>query len=79
MHFMDGWNMGGMGGMWAWWLIALAVVAGLVFFLVRALAQSSARPRKDSAEDVLKRRYAAGDITRDEYQQKLDDLHHGPA
>ena len=43
MHFMDGWHMGGMGGMGAWWLVALAVVAGLVFFLVRALAQSSAR------------------------------------
>lgn len=33
-----------------------------------------AGPSPESARDVLKRRYAAGEIERDEYLQKLEDL-----
>lgn len=79
MHFMDGWHMG--GTMAGWWLFAVAAVLAVVWMLYRALAQprSGSGSRPDSAEDLLKRRYASGDLSREEYQRKLDDLHHGPA
>jgi putative membrane protein len=78
---MNGW--GGMGG--GGWLVVLLliVVAALivgVVFLVRGLGggvtdggmpQAGAR---ESPQDVLKRRYAAGEIEREEYEQKLRDL-----
>lgn len=76
MHFMDGWSMG--GTMAGWWLFAVAAVLAVVWMLYRALAQPR-EPSPDSAEDILKRRYASGDLSREEFQRKLDDLHHGPA
>jgi putative membrane protein len=79
---MNGW--GGMGG--GGWLLAVllivlvaALIVGVVF-LVRGLGggvtgggmpQAGAR---ESPQDVLKRRYAAGEIEREEYEQKLRDL-----
>jgi putative membrane protein len=81
---MNGW--GGMGG--GGWLVVLllmvvvaAVIVGIVF-LVRGLgsggtAGGSTPPQtgaRESPEEVLKRRYAAGEIDREEYEQKLRDL-----
>ena len=77
MHYMDGWHMGG-AGMAGWWLFAVAAVLAVTWMLYRALARPGPRP-PDSAEDILKRRYASGDLSREEFQRKLDDLHHGPA
>lgn len=74
MPYMNGWHMGGMGG---WWLFAVAAVIAVVWMMYRALARPGSGPSSESAEDILKRRYAAGDISRDEFQRKLDDLHHG--
>jgi uncharacterized membrane protein len=31
-------------------------------------------PRGESAEEILKRRYANGEISKEEYEQKLNDL-----
>ena len=80
-----GWGAAGppaaVGG-WTWGLaMALGGLAMLAFWgalivgivlLVRWLAgttTSSARPTGESAPDILKRRYAAGEITREEYEQ----------
>lgn len=77
MHYMDGWSMG--GTMAAWWLFSVATVLAIMWMLYRALVRPSPRSPPDSAEDILKRRYASGDLTREEFQRKLDDLHHGAA
>lgn len=72
----------GAGGGWAWGLamglggLAMlafwgAVIVGIVL-LVRWVAGSAAGPAArggESALDILKRRYAAGEITREEYEQ----------
>ncbi len=85
MAMMNGW--GGMGGGGAWLVVLLsivvvaAVIVGIVF-LVRGLggggaAGGSTLPQaglRDSPEDVLKRRYGAGEIDRDEYEKALSDL-----
>ena len=64
-------NFGHMGGLWLYW------VAGLAFFvLVLWWASQSRRqsPGDESAEEVLKRRYANGEIEREEYLRTLDEL-----
>ena len=77
---------GGMwgGGNWIMFLFSIAflvaVIVGIVF-VVRALSGSGtggdhqvpARER-ETPEELVRRRYAAGEIDREEYEQKLRDL-----
>lgn len=72
--------MGGMGlWMLLWALVGIAVVAlavlGIVW-LVRRTDSSRPVPRtqSESAEDVLRRRYAAGEIDEDEYVRRRAGL-----
>lgn len=77
--------MDGMGGMGAWmilWgLLGLALLALIVLgiaWLVRSLSGSPSGPGRPTAEDPaeqeLRRRYATGELTREEYHQRLGDL-----
>jgi putative membrane protein len=61
-------------------LFAAGAVIGFVY-LVRALAagtasgqQEAPRPRREDAREVLRRRYAAGDIDREEFIRRRQDL-----
>lgn len=71
---MEHWNgVAHMAGMWLWWLAAVAIVAVIVW----ATVWTSSRSRRDageSAESVLKRRYAQGEIDKDDYEERLRDL-----
>lgn len=55
--------------MFVFWIV---VIAG-VFFLVRWLASSANRGHgattEETALDILKKRYAKGDISKDEYER----------
>jgi putative membrane protein len=67
-----------MWGSMGWWMV-LWWVAGIVVlvWLVRLVAGSAGGvPTRgdDSPEQILKRRYAKGDIEREEYQRRLEDL-----
>jgi len=62
-----------MAGMWFWWLAAIAVLAAIVWATVRTTARNKG-DGGDNAEDVLKRRFARGEIEKDEYEQRLKDL-----
>lgn len=70
---MDG--FGWMHGGWFWGgqLLAIAVVAVLVWVIIRATNRPD-EPRHDTAEQILKQRYARGEISKEEYEQKLADL-----
>lgn len=66
--------MGSMG----WWM-ALSWLAGIVVLVlvVRLVAGTAigVSPHGDETpEQILKRRYARGEIERDEYQRRLEDL-----
>ncbi len=62
-----------MGGMWLWWLVGLALLAVVVWAVARAAGSGGGRSA-ESPEQILKRRYAAGDIDRDEFERRLNDL-----
>lgn len=70
---MHDWINGGhMMGMWFWWIAFFVFFAVVVLFLLStagALSRSN-----ESAEAILKRRYAAGEITTEDYRQRLAEL-----
>lgn len=69
MNWMSG---GHMGLMALWWIVVLVAIVAIVWF---AAAAGRGRGAGDaSAEQQLKKRYAAGEIDRETYQRMLDDL-----
>ena len=69
MH--DGFGFGG-GFMWFFWILVLVAVAWLVAIAARGAV--GAGKKSESALEILEQRYARGEIDRDEYLQKRDDL-----
>jgi putative membrane protein len=77
-----GWGMmGGFG--WMWFMpIFFILFWGLVIWGIVALVRGLSEPRSsdstpstaDSALEVLKRRYARGEINKEEYEEKKKDL-----
>ncbi|OGA29672.1 MAG: electron transporter RnfE [Betaproteobacteria bacterium RIFCSPLOWO2_02_FULL_65_24] len=67
-----GWGWWGMGPMLLWWVL---IILGIVV-LVRWLARSSGgrEPVAETPLDILKKRYARGEIDREEFEQKKRDL-----
>lgn len=76
MHWNGGW--GHMAGMWIGWLLVLVVIVVVVWLVARAARtgdRSLSRPGESrSPEQLLKERYARGEIDREEYQRRLADL-----
>jgi putative membrane protein len=71
-----GWHdsmMFGGGFMWLFWVLLIAGVAWLVAALVASRGRAS-NSTGASAMDIVKERYARGEIDRTEYEQKLQDL-----
>ena len=84
MGGMMGPGMMGRGGGWTWgfgmWLGGLAMlvfwgalIVGAVL-VVRLLGGVPGREVRTSPLDMLKRRYASGEITREQYEQMRKDL-----
>jgi putative membrane protein len=72
----DFWFWGGYGGflMLVFWV---AAIAGLIFFLKWVVEQSrsgTSSSSRESALDILKKRYAKGEIDKEEFEQKKKDL-----
>ena len=72
--------MGGFGGGWFMPIIMIAFW-GLVIWGIVALARGVASPsnsgssnQTDSALEILKRRYARGEINKQEYEERKKDL-----
>ena len=74
MHYgMEGW---GFGWLWLLWLIVLAAVVAM---LVAAFLRASNRDRTEradgeSAEELVRKRYARGEIDKEQYHDLLADL-----
>lgn len=75
-----------MGGQWAdagWWgmgiamvasVLLLAVIIGFVVWVMNRVQTNANDRRGESGEDVLRRRFASGDIDAEEYQRRLGVL-----
>lgn len=73
MHWnndMMGWG-GGIGMIFFWIIIIVLIV-----FLIKWLVSQSKRglEKKESPMDILKRRYARGEIDKAEFEEKKNDL-----
>ncbi len=70
MHGGFGFGMG-MGWMWIWPVVFLVVAA----LIIRALvAPAHQRNGAKTPEDILKERYARGEIDKDEYNTRRAEL-----
>jgi len=70
MHWTNG--FGGSGMMIFWWLLIIVIVYGLFqFFRTRQKSNSN---KQESALDVLEKRYAKGEITKSEFEEKRKDI-----
>ncbi len=69
-----GWGGAGMGlGMLLFWVLVVALIAvGLKIFT--SSRDLGLRDKEKSALDILKERYARGEIGREEFEQKKHDL-----
>lgn len=81
MGIQWGWRDYGMGPgvMWGMGWIFMVIFWGLILvafiFLVRWLVGLTRTPKADeSALEILKKRYARGEIDREEFEQKKKDL-----
>jgi len=76
-----GWEYGnmmnygfGFGGMFMW-IIFLIILGVAVYFIVKALkAKDISAQGQDSPLNILKNRYAKGDITKEEFERIKKDI-----
>ncbi|MDA3816434.1 MAG: SHOCT domain-containing protein [Prolixibacteraceae bacterium] len=71
--------MGGFGGhgwgMGWWWIIGIVIVVAVVWMVVKGLNQNSTNQGiGKSALDILKERYARGEIDKQEFEERKRDL-----
>jgi putative membrane protein len=73
------WWHGGGGWAWAWiwWplstVIWVTVIAGVIWLLCRGSVRRE-RTGLDRAREILAERYARGELTSDEYRERLEQL-----
>jgi putative membrane protein len=77
---MWGLGYGGWGSSMGWLgpvlMVAVwaLIITGGGFFIRFLVRQGQGRGHEDSALDLLKRRYAQGEISKEEYEEKRGDL-----
>lgn len=76
---MDGFGMtGGFGFGWIfmmlWWVLILVGIAALVKWMVASSGAGSRTGSDSKALDILKERYARGEIDEQEFQKRKRDL-----
>lgn len=67
-----GWGMGlGMG--W-WWIIGLFLLVLVIWLIIRTANRNPQSSKSESPLDILKSRYARGEIDKEEYEKKKSEL-----
>lgn len=71
-------HMWGGGWMWLWgtlmMLFWVAVIAAGIYWIVRAAQSSRESSGFDRAKDILAERYARGELSTEEYRDRLEAL-----
>ncbi|MFH0906866.1 MAG: SHOCT domain-containing protein [bacterium] len=69
----SGWGMGWFG--WIFMILFWGLIIGLVIVLIQRLTdQGKTGESNSSALDILKKRYAQGEINKQEFEEKKKDL-----
>ncbi len=77
---MMGMMNGGMGGwMFIFWILVIAGIALLAVWGVQRARRSEHSVFRESALDILKKRYACGEINKEEYEEKRRDISMQPS
>jgi len=66
----NGWFAGMHMFWWVFWIVAIA----LFFALVEAQPRRNSRKRREKPLDILQKRYAAGELTTEEYEKRKSIL-----
>ncbi len=70
---MNGYGMG--GGWWILWLIFwILVIIGLILLIKYLWEGGAAKREPESALEILQKRYARGEISKEEFEEKKKDL-----
>jgi putative membrane protein len=71
----------GLGFGWIFMLIVWVLVIGVIVFLVRGVSghgcghlRDEKKPREKTAVDILKERYAKGEISKDDFEKMKKDV-----
>jgi putative membrane protein len=67
------------GGMWYSWIFWLVIIVGIIWAVVFIVnnynrKQQNYFPREEDALEILKKRYARGEISREQFEQMREDL-----
>ena len=68
---------GFMGGMWYGWIFWLVIIAVIIWAFVTQMNKNKRdiqAPQQESVLDILKKRYAQGEINKNEFEEKKKDL-----
>lgn len=74
------WHDMGWGGMWIGWIFWLIIIAVIVWAIITITRnrQKSGQPQgpsqTESPLDILKKRYARGEINKEEFEQMKKDI-----
>lgn len=71
----DGFHHHGGGWMWLWWplgILALAAITAVVTWAIARWLRDEAR--RPQARQILDERYARGEISTEEYRERLREL-----
>jgi len=67
------------GGMLFGWIIWLVIIGGIIWVVATIVSNNNRKqqnifPHKEDALDILKSRYARGEINREQFEQMKQDL-----
>lgn len=71
---MHPWHMGWGWYWWVWTLLWLAIAIVVIALIARAVTRNSGVRPQSEALEILKRRYAAGEISTEEYEERRSRL-----
>ena len=68
------WFMGNIWFGWVFWILIMALIIVLIWTNTRETNKYIPFDGKETAMDILKKRYAKGEITKDQFDQIKKDL-----
>lgn len=65
----------GYGGMWLMWLLIICIIILAAYLLIRETKKKDmGTPQLETPLEILKKRYASGDISKEQFEEMRRDL-----